>query len=83
MCEFGETTVKKTSALIIGIGAVLLMNSSRGLAATGDERFRGGSSDGYDSQVLIQPPDPHDWPFFKTRAAQLLTHFREGQNACN
>jgi hypothetical protein len=45
-------------------------------------------SKGYDHQrikvnVAAQPPDPHDWSFFKTRAAQLLTHFRAGQTVCN
>ncbi len=46
------------------------------------------STKGYDYQriktdVPVHPPDPHDWSFFKLRAAQLLTHFRNGQTACN
>lgn len=43
---------------------------------------------GYDYQrvkidVPVQPPDPHDFAFFKQRVPQLLTHFRQGQTICN
>jgi enterochelin esterase-like enzyme len=41
---------------------------------------------GYDYlrvKTVEAAPEPHDWPYFKVRAAQMLTHFRENQNACN
>ena len=43
---------------------------------------------GYDytrvtNNMPVQPTDPHDWANFKTRAPQLLTHFRSGITACN
>ncbi|HSO36399.1 MAG TPA: alpha/beta hydrolase-fold protein [Labilithrix sp.] len=44
------------------------------------------SGKGY-SYVRIKTPvaaaDPHDWPFFKARAAGMLTHFRDNQIACD
>ncbi len=53
-----------------------------------DDMANALASKGYDhlrvkAQVPVQPPDPHDWAFFKLRAADMLTHFRSGQNACN
>ncbi len=41
---------------------------------------------GYDHvrvKVPVATPNPHDWLFFKTRAAGMLTHFRDNQNACD
>jgi len=41
---------------------------------------------GYDYLRVKAAPaagNPHDWASFKLRAAGMLTHFRENQNACN
>jgi len=41
---------------------------------------------GYDHQrvkTAVAAPDPHDWPYFKARAATMLTHFRQNQVICD